>query len=108
MSDSAAAHARVAEYRGADREALEAVLERVRAEVAADLGEQRPEGLEGLAEVLVLADREAGRVVAITLFEDADALRRGAAVLDRRPASQAGGVRVETASYEVALRAEGS
>jgi hypothetical protein len=54
----------------------------------------------------VLADRAAGRVVAITLFEGEQGLAAAATVLGRRSASQAGGVRVETSTYEVAISAE--
>jgi hypothetical protein len=99
-------HARVAEYRGTDPAALEAVLGAVLAEVEADLAEP-PEGLEGLREVILLADRQSGRALAITLFADEEALRRGSAVLDRRSLSQSGGVRVDVAGYAVAMRADG-
>jgi hypothetical protein len=98
-------HARVAEYRGVDPAALDAVLNAVRAEAESDLADP-PAGLEALREVLVLADRGAGRVVAITLFEGEQGLAAGATVLGRRSASQAGGVRVETSTYEVAISAE--
>jgi hypothetical protein len=98
-------HARVAEYRGTDPAALEGALGVVVAEIEADLAEP-PEGLEGLRELILLADRQSGRALAITLFADEEALRRGSAVLDRRPLSQAGGVRVDVAVYTVAMRAE--
>lgn len=100
-----ATHARVAEYRGVDPAALGSVLDTVRAEAEADLADP-PAGLEALREVLVLADADASRVLAITLFEGEQGLAAGAAVLDRRPASRAGGVRVETTAHRVALRAE--
>jgi hypothetical protein len=98
-------HARVAEYRGVSAAALGAVLDAVRAEAEADLADP-PAGLEALREVLVLADRAAGRVVAITLFDGEEGLAAGAAVLARRSASQAGGVRVDTATFEVAVHVE--
>lgn len=99
-----ATHARVAEYRGTDPAALEGALGTVLAEVEADLAEP-PEGLEGLREVVLLADRQSGRALAITFFEDEQALHHGSAVLDRRSPSQAGGVRVDVAGYTVAMRA---
>jgi hypothetical protein len=96
-----AVHARVAEYRGADPAAVDATLEELTAEL--DLASP-PEGLEGLREIMVLVDRDAGRALVLTLFEDADALRRGDAVLAHRRPSQAGGVRTDVATFEVALR----
>jgi hypothetical protein len=86
MSSSPATHARVAEYRGVSAEALDGVLDAVRAEAEADLAAP-PAGLEALREVLVLADRAAGRVLAITLFDGEQGLAAGAAVLAGRAAA---------------------
>lgn len=97
-------HARVAEYRGIDPAKLGPLIDSLSAEAEADLADP-PAGLEALREVLVLADPDAGRVLAITLFEGEQGLAAGTAVLERRPASQAGGVRVETAALRVVLHA---
>lgn len=89
----------VAEYRGLMGSQIDAVIAALQAELDAP-----PPELEGMVELLVLADREAGRALAITTFADADALERAQPYFSRRNASQAGGVRTDAIDLEVALR----
>ena len=97
MADATFAH--LAEYRGLDSAQLDAVL----ADLEGVLDDPPPE-LEGVVELLVLADRDAGRALAITVFADADALARAQPYFAHRSASQAGGVRTDAGDLEVALR----
>lgn len=90
---------RVAEYRGLNGAQIDAVL----ADLEGVLDAPPPE-LDGLVEVLVLADRDAGRALAITIFEDAAGLERAHPFFARRSASVAGGVRTDASDLEVALR----
>ena len=96
-------HARIATYRGAGSEDLEAFLPQLAAWVERDLDDPPP-GLEGLREILVLVDRERGRALSVTFFDNEDDLNRGDEVLDRVALTQAGGVRTEVERYEVVLR----
>ena len=89
----------VAEYRGLMGSQIDAVITELRAVLDAP-----PPELDGLVEALVLADREAGRALAITTFADAEALARAQPFFSRRSASQAGGVRTDAIDLEVALR----
>ena len=77
----AAARARVAEYRGLDRAAIEAALSVLFAEVDAGLAQT-----SGLNEVLVLVDADAGRALAITIFDDEASLDAARDVLAPRAA----------------------
>jgi hypothetical protein len=97
MTSEAFSH--VAEYRGLNGAQIDAVL----AELHGLLNAPPPE-LDGMVELLVLADREAGRALAITVFADADGLQRAQPFFARRSASQAGGVRTDATDLEVALR----
>jgi hypothetical protein len=42
-----------------------------------------PEGLEGAKEVMVFVDRESGRTVGVTLFDDEEGMRRGHEALNK-------------------------
>ena len=79
----AAARARVAEYRGLDRAAMEAALSVLFAEVDAGLAQT-----SGLNEVLVLVDADAGRALAITIFDDEASLDAARDVLAPRAAAR--------------------
>ena len=64
-------YARVATF-DSDPSAVDDAIRMVREEVAGDT----PEGLEG-AKMLMLVNRENGKGLGITLFESAEAMRRG-------------------------------
>jgi hypothetical protein len=64
-------YARVATFQS-DPAHLDDAIEMVRAEVAGDT----PAGLEG-AKMLMLIDRESGKGLGVTLFENEEAMRRG-------------------------------
>jgi hypothetical protein len=64
-------YARVATFQS-DPAHLDDAIEMVRAEVAGDT----PAGLEG-AKMLMLVDRESGKGLGVTLFENEEAMRRG-------------------------------
>lgn len=96
-------HARVATYHGADAAGVDHLLSEAGPRLV-DQVDSPPEGLDGIREMMLLVDRESGRALAITFFETEDDLRRGDAVLEGTPMSQAGGVRTGVERYEVALR----
>jgi len=64
-------YARVATFES-DPAKVDAAIAMVRAEVDGDV----PPGLEG-AKMLMLVNRESGKGVGVTLFEDEEAMRRG-------------------------------
>ncbi len=96
-------HARIATYRGASPDALTADLPQLTAMIERDLESPSPE-LAGLREIVLLADRAQGRVLAVTFFDTADDLHRADAALDHVAMAQAGGVRTDVERYEVVLR----
>jgi hypothetical protein len=65
-------YARVAAFEG-DPANVDSAIDQVRAEVESS---EIPPGLEG-AKMLMLVNRESGKVFGITLFESEDAMRRG-------------------------------
>jgi hypothetical protein len=65
-------YARIATFES-DPSKLDDAIDQVRSEVESD---NTPEGLEG-AKMLMLIDRETGKGLGVTLFEDEDAMRRG-------------------------------
>ena len=93
------ANARVAEFRGLDPSAIEDALAALSAEVDAGLA-----AVAGLHEVIVLVDRDAGRALAITIFDDEASLAAARDVLAPRATARSRGVRTETIVFEVALR----
>jgi hypothetical protein len=70
-------YARVATFES-DPASVDDAVELVRREVESG---ETPPGLEG-AKMLMLVDRESGKGVGITLFDDEEAMRRGDAALD--------------------------
>jgi hypothetical protein len=65
-------YARVATFES-DPSRVDDAIELVRSEVESG---NTPEGLEG-AKMLMLIDRESGKGLGVTLFDDEDAMRRG-------------------------------
>lgn len=92
--------ARIATYRGATPHDLDAFLPQLAERVERDLDTP---GLEGLREILVLVDREHGRALSLTFFDNEDDLNRAEQALGRVAMTQAGAVRTEVDRYEVVL-----
>ncbi len=69
-------YARVATFESDPSQVNEAI-----AMVRQTVNAQAPPGLEG-AKMLMLVDRESGKGIGISLFEDEDAMRRGDQALD--------------------------
>jgi hypothetical protein len=92
--------ARVASFRG-DPASADETIERVRGEVAGN----PPPGLEG-ARFLMLLNRETGKALGVTLFEDEEAMRRGDAALNAMSPG-AGGARAGVEFYEVPVQTLG-
>jgi hypothetical protein len=98
-------HARIATFEGDPEDAARAV-EATRGQVEADW-ESPPEGLEGVKEMWMLVDREAGKGLGITVYETEEELRRGDEALNAMsPAPEASGRRTSVSFYEVALHKE--
>jgi hypothetical protein len=66
-------------------------------------GGEPPPGLSA-TEVLVLADREAGRSLAIVFFDTEEDYQRGDEILDAMPAPETPGRRTTVSKYEVVIR----
>lgn len=97
-------YARVAMYHGADAAGVDKMLAEGGGQIEATF-DSPPAGLEGIRELILLADRESGRGLGITLYESEDDMRRGDEVLERTMSlSQGGGVRTGVEYYEVVLR----
>ena len=89
------AYARVATFDNVPPEALEEITKEIR-------DGERPEGLPA-TEVIVLADREGGKMQAITFFDSEDDYRQGDQALRAlNPPSGMGAASI--AKYEVAVR----
>jgi hypothetical protein len=88
-------YARVATFQGDPADVDEAVR-RVRGEVESG---NPPPGLEG-ARMLMLINRETGKGLGVTLFEDEDAMRRGDEALNEMNPGASGG-RTGVDFYEV-------
>jgi hypothetical protein len=86
-------YARVATFQS-DPGDFDQAIEGVRNRVAAD----PPAGLEG-ARMLMLVDRESGKGLGITLYDSADAMRRGDEALNATPGGV--GTRISVELYEV-------
>jgi hypothetical protein len=72
-------HARVASFEG-DPGTLDQMIEGMRKDIeSGDI----PPGLEGAKEVMVFVDKESGRTVGITLFDDEEGLKRGHEALNK-------------------------
>ena len=94
-------HARVVTFEGDPGEA-DQVVEEIRSRVEAGR-ESPPEGLEGVAEMWMLVDRETGKRLGITLFETEEELRRGDEALNAMSPVDTGVSRTNVSFYEVAL-----
>ena len=89
------AYARVASFENVPQEALEEITSQIR-------DGERPENLPA-KEVIVLADREGGKMQAITFFDSEDDYRQGDQTLRAMSPPGAMGAAV-IAKYEVAVR----
>jgi hypothetical protein len=88
--------ARVVSFDGVDADRMAALT--------ADMeSSEPPEGLEG-SELLVLHDPDAAQALAIVLFADEDAYRRGETVLEAMPGPDTPGRRTSVTKYDVAVR----
>ena len=100
-------YARIATFEGEESRRLDEAIEANRRQIQAGL-ESPPEGLEGVKEVWMLVDREAGRTVDLTLFETQQELRQGDEALNAMSPADAEGRRTSVGLYEVAFRIERS
>ncbi len=97
-------YARVVRWEGADAESLKASAAQIRAD--AEAGGGPPEGVPARS-LLVLQDPEAGRAMAITLFETEEDYREGDATLNSMsPPGDGMGQRIAVEKYEVAAQFE--
>jgi hypothetical protein len=94
-------YARVATFQG-DAANVDEAINRVRGEVESG---NPPPGLED-AKMLMLINRETGKGVGVTLFEDEDAMRRGDETLNAMDPG-AGGRRTGVEFYEVPVHTLG-
>ena len=94
-------HARVVTFEGDPGEA-DQVVEEIRSRVEAGR-ESPPEGLEGVREMWMLVDRETGKRLGITLFENEEELRRGDEALNAMTPVDTDVSRTDVSFYEVAL-----
>ena len=88
-------YARIATFQG-DPANVDEAISRVRGEVESG---NPPPGLEG-AKMLMLINRETGKGLGVTLFDDEDAMRRGDEALNAMDPG-AGGGRTGVEFYEV-------
>jgi hypothetical protein len=97
-------YARVARWEGADAETLERTAAEIRKQAADESGP--PEGVPAKG-LLLLNDAEAGRSIAISLFETEDDYRQGDETLNAmNPPGEGMGRRVSVEKYEVAVQLE--
>jgi hypothetical protein len=94
-------YARVAAFQG-DPANVDEAISRVRGEVESG---NPPPGLEG-AKMLMLVNRETGKGLGVTLFEDEEAMRRGDEALNAMDPG-AGGRRIGVEFYEVPVQTLG-
>ena len=94
-------YARVATFEG-DPANVDEAVSRVRSEVESG---DPPPGLEG-AKMLMLVNRETGKGIGVTLFEDEDAMRRGDEALNAMNPGAAGS-RTGVEFYEVPVHTLG-
>ncbi len=95
--------ARVATFEGLDASRVDEVVADVQREL--DSGTP-PEGLERVAAVTMLVDREGGKGLAITLFRSEEDLRRGDEALNAMSPAEGGGRRTDVGFYEVVISKE--
>jgi len=90
-------YARVARWEGGEPEAIRGFVQRVNA----DAGSGPPEGVPAKG-LLLLADPDGGRSIAITLFETEADMRQGDATFNQMsPGDDAVGSRASVEMYEV-------
>jgi hypothetical protein len=97
-------YARVARWEGADAKALEDSAAQIRAQAESEGGP--PPGVPA-KEFLLLHDTDAGKAIAITMFESEDDYRQGDETLDSMsPPGEGMGTRVSVDKYELAVHVE--
>jgi hypothetical protein len=98
-------HARIAMFEGTDPGQVDQAVDETRRQIEEGM-ESPPEGLEGATEVWLLVDRNSGKTVGITLFENEEDLRRGHETLSAMSPGgpQEGMSRTDVGLYEVAVR----
>lgn len=97
-------YARVARWEGSDAESLERTASEIRNRAESEGGP--PEGVPAKG-LLLLADKESGRSMAISLFETEDDYRKGDETLNSMsPPADGMGKRVGVEKYEVAVQLE--
>jgi hypothetical protein len=94
-------YARVATFQG-DPANVDEAINRVRGEVETG---NPPAGLEG-ARMLMLVNRQTGKALGVTLFEDEEAMRRGDEALNAMNPGASGG-RTAVEFYEVPVHTLG-
>jgi hypothetical protein len=96
--------ARVVRWEGADAETLESTADEIRRQAEAEGGP--PEGVPAKG-LLLLHDKEGGRAMAISLFENEEDYREGHETLESmNPPGPGMGQRVGVDKYEVAVQLE--
>jgi hypothetical protein len=91
-------YARVAKWEGGSAEAIRQSVERINADAASG----PPEGVPARG-LLMLADPDGGRVLAVSLFETEEDLRQGDATLNAMSPPSDMGRRAAVETYEVAV-----
>jgi hypothetical protein len=91
-------HARVATFEGGDPAKIDEQIENIRQESASG----PPEGIPA-TEFLFLVDREAGKIMGITLFETEDDMRKGDEKLEQMSPTTDMGRRTSVQKFEVPL-----
>ena len=96
-------HARVARFEGADADAVRETIAEIRERAA----EGPPEGVPAVG-FLLLHDGENDNVLAISLFETADDMRKGNEGLDAMDPPRPGGLgkRASVEMYEVGIKVD--
>ena len=93
-------YVRMARFEGGDPAKADETVARVKQMIQGD----RPAGLEGARRFLMLVDRESGRGLGVTFFDDEEAMRRGDEALNAMAGPDAGGgQRAAVELYEVAI-----
>ena len=95
-------YARVATFEG-NPATLDEAINSVRGDVESG---NRPPGLEGAKEMMMLVNRDSGKSVGVILFDSEEELRRGDEALNNMSPG-GGGKRLSVELYEVAVRAGG-
>jgi hypothetical protein len=98
-------YARIATFESTQSDQVDEAIEANRRQIESALASPPP-GLEGVAAVWMLVDRESGTTVDLTLFETEDGLHRGDAALAAMSPTAAEGERTSAGLYEIAFRVE--